>query len=170
MCGIAGLIDPTLRGDPEGLDQLATSMGDRLAHRGPDDAGTWVDDRWGVGLSHRRLSIFDLSPLGHQPMVVGRRPVRAGPQRRDLQPPRRCAPSSRRRGHRFRGHSDTEVLLAAFERVGARRRAPPGERDVRPRRCGTPRPATLHLARDRLGEKPLYYGMDRRHVPVRRPS
>jgi asparagine synthase (glutamine-hydrolysing) len=156
MCGIAGLIDPTLREDPEGLGRLATSMGDRLAHRGPDDAGTWVEPRWGVGLTHRRLSIFDLSPLGHQPMASadGRWVVTLNGEiynhlalRGELEG----------RGHRFRGHSDTEVLLAAFGEwgfEGALRRANGmfaiGAWDAETR--------TLHLARDRLGEKPLYYG------------
>ncbi len=165
MCGIAGLIDPTLRGDPEGLDRLATSMGDRLAHRGPDDAGTWVDARWGVGLGHRRLSIVDLSPLGHQPMASadGRYVITFNgeiynfPALRD---------ELEGRGHRFRGHSDTEVLLAAIDAWGldgALRRA----NGMFALAVWDAETRTLHLARDRLGEKPLYYGWIGRHVPVR---
>jgi len=68
MCGFAGF----LLGQPGGLDgseALATRMADAIVHRGPDDAGAWVDAQAGVALGHRRLSIVDLSPAGHQPMA-----------------------------------------------------------------------------------------------------
>ena len=67
MCGIAGLFDPGSVCDAETEAILATMTG-VLRHRGPDDSGTWVDPAAGVALGHRRLSILDLSPLGHQPM------------------------------------------------------------------------------------------------------
>src|SRR4051794_5906434 len=67
MCGIAGFLGD--RRDTDDLRQAALAMAERLAHRGPDDAGAWTDQSAGIGLSHRRLSILDLSPAGHQPMV-----------------------------------------------------------------------------------------------------
>ena len=69
MCGIAGAIAPPDRLDEEALRQLGTRMGAAIAHRGPDDAGTWTDAAAGLVLAHRRLAIVDLSPEGHQPMV-----------------------------------------------------------------------------------------------------
>ncbi len=69
MCGIAGAIAPPHRVDEEALRQLGTRMGAAIAHRGPDDAGTWTDAAAGLVLAHRRLAIVDLSPEGHQPMM-----------------------------------------------------------------------------------------------------
>ena len=71
MCGIAGFVDPRASTSAEELTRLAEEMATSLRHRGPDDAGTWVDPAAGVAFGHRRLSIIDLSPLGHQPMVSG---------------------------------------------------------------------------------------------------
>ena len=68
MCGIVGFAGPATRSTPE-LETLAQAMAVRLSHRGPDDMGTWADAETGVALGHRRLSIVDLSPAGHQPMV-----------------------------------------------------------------------------------------------------
>ena len=69
MCGIAGAWSPQPRTGADELHALGRRMGKAIAHRGPDDSGTWVDAEVGVVLSHRRLSILDLSPEGHQPMV-----------------------------------------------------------------------------------------------------
>jgi len=69
MCGIAGFLDTTLRNSSEHLRATARRMGDTLQHRGPDDAGIWADSAAGIALAHRRLSILDLSPAGHQPML-----------------------------------------------------------------------------------------------------
>ncbi len=66
MCGITGFINPDYT--TERAQDLLHTMGLEILHRGPDDSGTWFDQTTGVGLSHRRLSIFDLSPDGHQPM------------------------------------------------------------------------------------------------------
>ena len=68
MCGIAGLIDLSARNDSAGLERRARRMAVALAHRGPDDEGVWSDAEAAIALSHRRLSIIDLSPTGHQPM------------------------------------------------------------------------------------------------------
>lgn len=155
MCGIAGLFGDARIGSDE-LHARAALMTSTLRHRGPDDDGVWVDAASLVALGHRRLSIVDLSAEGHQPMasVDGRYVITFNGEiynhrsiRNDLE----------RRGHRFRGHSDTEALLAAVTQwgfQGALRRANGmfalGMWDARDR--------VVHLARDRIGEKPLYYG------------
>ena len=156
MCGVAGAWDPRSDRTSEALAGSVREMTWMLRHRGPDDEGVWTDPAAGLALGHRRLSIIDLSPEGHQPMVsASARYVLTfngelynfGELRDQLS----------RRGHSFRGHSDTEVLLAACEEWGVARALTrfngmfafalwdAGER-------------VLHLVRDRLGEKPLYYG------------
>lgn len=131
-------------------------MGDVLIHRGPDDHGVWVDPAFGLALAHRRLAIIDLSPAGHQPMQCarGRFTVAYNGEIYNFRELRRELAAA---GATFRGHSDTEVLLAACSEWGV-----PGALarlngmfalalwDSSERR--------LHLARDRMGEKPLYYG------------
>lgn len=130
-------------------------MTDQLEHRGPDDEGYWIDPDAGVALGHRRLSIVDLSETGHQPMHSGSGKyvtVLNGEiyNYRDL---RRELELS---GTVFRGNSDTEVALAAFDRWGVNRAVQ--------RMVGMfafaiwdKRDRILHLIRDRVGEKPLYY-------------
>src|SRR5579885_823118 len=92
-------------------------MAHALAHRGPDDAGAWVDAAAGVALGHRRLAIIDLSPEGHQPMLSadGRYVVVFNGEIYNYRALRQELAA---RGHRFRGHSDTEVLLAAVSQWG----------------------------------------------------
>lgn len=68
MCGISGFIDTSRRHGNEVLEELVLRMANALHHRGPDDAGTWVDAAQGIALGHRRLSILDLSPFEHQSM------------------------------------------------------------------------------------------------------
>ena len=68
MCGLAGLWAPAAGHEQPQLEWYGQQMGNAIAHRGPDDAGIWVDAGQGLALAHRRLSIQDLSPLGHQPM------------------------------------------------------------------------------------------------------
>ena len=152
MCGIAGVFGRSA--DVE----TVTKMTRALAHRGPDDNGVWIDPEATVGLGHRRLSIVDLSPAGHQPMHSGSSRYvitlngeiyNFGELRSDLAA----------EGHeiKWRGYSDTEVLLACFDAWGIK---PTLQRATgmfafamwdRSERA-------LTLARDRLGEKPLYYG------------
>lgn len=110
MCGIAGFF-----GSFE--ESLLQAMGRAIAHRGPDDAGTWFEPTQRVGFAHRRLSIIDLSSLGHQPMWdIGRRAciVFNG----EIFNYRELARDLRRDGFKFRGSSDTEVLLNLFLRDG----------------------------------------------------
>jgi asparagine synthase (glutamine-hydrolysing) len=157
MCGFAGQYAP------EGLSAEAAGevqrMSDALAHRGPDDRGVWCDAEAGVALGFRRLAILDLSPRGHQPMVSssGRWVVTFNGEIYNHADLRRELESG---GARFHGGSDTEVLLAAVERWGLRESLKRfvgmfalalWDRELR----------SLHLARDRFGEKPLYYGVQR---------
>jgi asparagine synthase (glutamine-hydrolysing) len=133
-------------------------MAATLVHRGPDDAGAWEDVEGGVGLAHRRLSIVDLSPAGHQPMLsaCGRFVIVFNGEIYNHGELRAALDRSGANGG-WRGHSDTETLLVACVAWGLEetlRRATGMFAFAlwdRAERC-------LTLARDRLGEKPLYYG------------
>jgi asparagine synthase (glutamine-hydrolysing) len=156
MCGIAGYWDLDARAKVEELLTIATAMADALSLRGPDDSGAWVDERAGIALSHRRLSILDLSPLGHQPMVsaCGRYVITFNGEIYNFHELRSDLIV---RGQTFRSRSDTEVLLAAIAVWGlevALSRAD-GMFALALWDTITQR---LYLCRDRFGEKPLYYG------------
>jgi asparagine synthase (glutamine-hydrolysing) len=137
---------------------IATDMAARIGHRGPDDSGVWADPATGIALGHRRLAIIDLSQEGHQPMrsvdgrcllvfngeIYNHRAIREEINRTGAAPD-------------WRGHSDTEVMLAAFDAWGFEAALTKfvgmfafalWDREAR----------ALFLARDRMGEKPLYYG------------
>lgn len=148
MCGILGWL-----GDPD--PERARRMRDRLAHRGPDDSGEWHDPEHGVWLGQRRLAILDLSPEGHQPMISpgGRFVVTFNGEIYNY---RAMRATLEQQGCRFRGHSDTEVLVTAIEVWGLESAIERlagmfafGLYDRQERR--------LWLVRDRLGIKPLYY-------------
>jgi len=159
MCGFAGILERDNQTSESALRAIAARMADTLRHRGPDDTGVWVDAAAGVGLSHRRLSILDLSPAGHQPMVSasGRHViVFNGEIYNSLQ--LRCELDQVTRGSlSFRGHSDTEVMLAAFDHWGVRR-AISRMNGMFAFALWDRQERVLYLGRDRLGEKPLYYG------------
>jgi asparagine synthase (glutamine-hydrolysing) len=156
MCGITGIWDPGQKNDRDGLRAAATAMADTLVHRGPDDSGVWVDADAGVALAHRRLSIIDLSPEGHQPMMSasGRYVIIFNGEIYNY---RALRPELEKRGHRFRGHSDTEIMLAAISEYGVER-ALSMFNGMFAFALWDSKDRVLYLARDRLGEKPLYYG------------
>jgi asparagine synthase (glutamine-hydrolysing) len=154
MCGIAGVL--TSAGSArELLERNATAMADSIAHRGPDDHGLWSDPEAGIALTHRRLSIVDLSPAGHQPMTSadGRFIIVFNGEIYNFQDLR---PELETRGIHFRGHSDTEVMLEAFAAYGI---AATLKRLIGMFAIAVwdRRDRTLTLVRDRLGIKPLYW-------------
>ena len=113
MCGLAGIF-----GDGARNAALLTAMAEAIAHRGPDDEGIWADEEAAIGLAHRRLSILDLSPMGHQPMASadGRFVIAYNGElynhlaiRAELQAKRQIE---------WRGHSDTETLIEAIAEWG----------------------------------------------------
>ena len=151
MCGITGFLRRV-----DNPRSIIGKMTDALRHRGPDEGGIWCDTDAGVALGHRRLSILDLTPAGSQPMVSasGRHIIcfngeiyNFGLLRTELE----------QAGYPFRGHSDTEVLLAAVEEWGIN--ATLSRIDgMFAFALWSQRERTLLLARDRVGKKPLYYG------------
>lgn len=155
MCGFVGV----LSAKPEHLDRsLLTRMTESMQHRGPDGHGIWVDPEAGIGLGHRRLSVIDLSDAGHQPMVSGDgRFVLVYNGEIYNHAALREALEEQLPGPGWRGHSDTETLLAGF--------AVWGVEDTIKKANGMfafavwdRRERALYLGRDRIGEKPLYYG------------
>lgn len=153
MCGLTGFYAPGAAWPPD-AENLVRRMADMLIQRGPDDAGVWGDSGQGIALAHRRLSILDLSSAGHQPMLSasGRFVIAFNGEIYNH-------PELRHEMGEFgwRGNSDTETLLAAIEVWGVEAALKKSvgmfafalwDRESR----------VLTLARDRLGEKPLYYG------------
>ena len=157
MCGITGFFDPDRRAGDDESTATVLRMADTLQHRGPDDRGAWVDAEAGLALGFRRLAIVDLSAEGHQPMVSasGRYVLAFNGEVYNHADLRRELVASG--AAPFRGQSDTEVMLAAFERWGPDRAL---ERFVGMFAFALwdRRERILRLARDRIGEKPLYYG------------
>jgi asparagine synthase (glutamine-hydrolysing) len=158
MCGLTGFVASSASTADE-LSGTLRPMCEAIAHRGPDDSGEWIDPELGVALGFRRLAIIDVSPAGHQPMVSasGRYVVTFNGEIYNFEALRTelheagLAPV-------FRGHSDTEVMLAAFEAWGVEESVPRfngmfaialWDRKLR----------RLYLMRDRMGVKPLYYGV-----------
>src|SRR5687768_8805943 len=153
MCGFAGFWTSPLM-PKEDLTRHAERMTAPITHRGPDDAGVWVDEQAGVAFGFRRLAIVDLSPHGHQPMhsASGRFVVLFNGEVYNFRDLRH---ELEQHGHQFRGGSDTEVVLAAFEQWGIR---PALTRFIGMFAIAIWDTALrqLSLVRDRLGKKPLY--------------
>ncbi len=151
MCGLAGLA--STRGERIDADLLAR-MSQALHHRGPDDHGQWISADGTHGLAHRRLTIDDLSPAGHHPMADSQG-LAQGVINREIYNHRELRRELEAHGRTFASHSDTEVILEAYLQWGdgflARLQGMFAFAllDVRRRR--------LLLARDRAGEKPLFY-------------
>jgi asparagine synthase (glutamine-hydrolysing) len=152
MCGIAGIL-----GTSDGFavdEELVTTMRELIHHRGPDDGGSWHSPEDRIAFAHRRLSIIDLSPAGHQPMTNedGTVWITFGGEiynHMDIRPELQA------KGHRYRSNTDTETIVHLYEEEGIR---------CLERLHGMfhlaiwdARTKELHLARDRLGKKPLYY-------------
>lgn len=159
MCGFAGFLSSENSVQHLDAQNVLHQMADAIVHRGPDSGGYWVDDSARIGLAHRRLAIVDLSPAGAQPMASasGRYMLAFNGE---IYNHLRLRDELERAGWvvaGWRGHSDTETLLAGFDAWGieATLQRATGmfamgvwDRETR----------TLTMARDRLGEKPLYYG------------
>ena len=156
MCAIVGFWDSSAATAEDELERIAGSMASTLRHRGPDDQGVWADERASLALGHRRLAILDLTREGHQPMRSpdGRYVLSFNGEIYNFEALRG---ELEHRGHSFRGRSDTEVMLAtvcewglipALKRFAGMFAFALWDRHAR----------QLHLARDRAGEKPLYYG------------
>ncbi|MDP1611540.1 MAG: asparagine synthase (glutamine-hydrolyzing) [Sulfuritalea sp.] len=155
MCGLAGALLRNRLRDGDALVRDVGAMAAAIVHRGPDEGGAWTDAAFGVALAHRRLSILDLSAAGRQPMhsASGRFVIAFNGEIYNHLELRNELP-----GFAWRGHSDTETLLAAFETWGveAALRRMVGMFAIALWDSGR---KELTLARDRLGEKPLYYGL-----------
>ncbi|MEO3471560.1 asparagine synthase (glutamine-hydrolyzing) [Roseomonas sp. CAU 1739] len=158
MCGIVGYLNPG-GVEPTAATVLVDAMRDRLVHRGPDDAGSWVDPAAGLAFGFRRLSIMDLSPAGHQPMLSasGRYAMIFNGEIYNFAEIRDQIEAARGAAHPWRGHSDTEILLEAVAQWGFE--------ETLKRANGMFAIAlwdraerVLWLGRDRIGKKPLYYG------------
>ncbi|MBV8808801.1 MAG: asparagine synthase (glutamine-hydrolyzing) [Acidobacteriaceae bacterium] len=161
MCGIAGCFDPSRRQSSEMLEHSVSRMVQTLYHRGPNDSGMWTDTSAGIAIGMRRLAILDLSPAGKQPMhsESGRYVLAFNGEIYNCEDLRRQL-LTQSPELRFRGHSDTEVMLGAFDQWGL---------VVSLQRFNgmfafalwDRKEHTLTLARDRFGEKPLYYAIVR---------
>jgi len=157
MCGIAGIIQFNSRRDHRGVQPTIDAMTDTLEHRGPNSRGTWVDLKSGVGFGHRRLAIRDLSQTGHQPMVssCGRYVI---VYNGEVYSHKEISLDLEKCGRRLRGSSDTEVILEACAEWGVE---PTVKRLIGmfafalfDRETGD-----TSLVRDRLGIKPVYWGL-----------
>ena len=162
MCGFVGFLGGLAADGPQGDEATLTRMADRIAKRGPDGVGYWSDADQRVGFGHRRLSIVDLSPAGHQPMVSssGRYVIAFNGEiynHLDCRAALAMSVKGAMAGAGWRGHSDTETLLAGFDAWGIQGTV---ERCVGMFAFAVwdKQTRTLTLGRDRLGEKPLYYG------------
>lgn len=158
MCGITGFLWSPEASQTQDPEQTVQAMMTAIDHRGPDSQGQWVDRAAGVALGHLRLAIVDLSPAGHQPMISasGRYQLVYNGEiynHRKL----RAELEAAGKAPNWTGSSDTEVLLAGFETWGFEETLARCE-GMFAIALWDRKTRSLKLARDRLGEKPLYYG------------
>ena len=152
MCGICGILGH--HDDFRVDEELVTTMRERIHHRGPDDGGSWHSPEHRVALAHRRLSIIDLSPAGHQPMSNedGTVWITFGGEiynHMDIRPELEA------KGHVYRSQTDTETIIHLYEEEGPR--CVERLEGMFHYAIWDGRTRELHVARDRLGKKPFYY-------------
>ncbi|MDN3513013.1 MAG: asparagine synthase (glutamine-hydrolyzing) [Candidatus Brocadia sp.] len=154
MCRIAGLVDFNKIFNSQQLEKLTLAIRDSMAHGGPDDAGIYMDKEKGVALGHRRLSIIDLSPLGHQPMGTegGEVVITYNGEIYNFQ---EIKQDLLRKGYKFRSNTDTEVIIKAYQEWGE---------NAFSKLLGMfafclydQNRKVIYLVRDHAGIKPLYY-------------
>ena len=156
MCGICGFLalkSSNLSNSREVVSRMTTA----LHHRGPDDGGEWLGEKGTIALGHRRLSILDLSAAGHQPMLSHSKRFVVVLNGEIYNHMALRAELELKGAIAWRGHSDTETLLEAVEQWGARGALQRAVGMFAMALWDTKKHELL-LARDRMGEKPLYYG------------
>lgn len=162
MCGIAGYFSfKSINRDQ--LGNIAKKMTDLISHRGPDDSGLWVDESLGLALGHRRLSIIDLSPAGHQPMFSESKRFVAVFNGEIYNFKSLKAELENIKEFKWKGSSDTEVMLNAFEVFGIDQTLKKLSGMFAFAVCDL-KERKLILARDRVGEKPLYFGFTKKGI------
>lgn len=160
MCGFSGFYSKTGELFKDDIGNTIVSMLNQIIHRGPDSYGTWIESNDGIALGHRRLAIIDLSPEGHQPMhSISERYVIVFNGEiynyQDLK--KRLVNEAPVYNSKFRGNSDTEVMLACIEQWGIEK-AVQQFTGMFAFALWDKKEKDLYLVRDRMGEKPLYYG------------
>ncbi len=157
MCGLTGFVDSSRQMGPGQLEATVGRMANTLKSRGPDDWGCWIDANQGVALGHRRLSVIDLSQAGHQPMVSqsGRLVMAYNGEIYSFKEMRKTLAAA---GVSFRGNSDSEVIVEAFDRWGLEKTLQQMVGMFAIALWNT-ESGELQLIRDRIGIKPLYWGL-----------
>ena len=154
MCGITGYVSSL-----SDMESVIEKMRDSMVHRGPDSCGSWVDEDYGIAFGHRRLAIQDLSSAGHQPMksVSGRFVISFNGEIYNHFEIRKIIQIPLDYKLNWNGHSDTETLVTAFEMIGIEATLSLAK-GMFALSVWDAKEKTLTLARDRMGEKPLYFG------------
>jgi asparagine synthase (glutamine-hydrolysing) len=160
MCGIAGFV-----GKQNAMHEIINSMHSAIKHRGPDSSGSWVDTKIGIALGHQRLAIQDLSEAGHQPMrspscrflITFNGEIYNHFEIREILQKLSTSPIA------WNGHSDTETLVTAFDFIGIKKTLSL-VKGMFALAVWDEKLKVLTLARDRLGEKPLFYGFQKNNL------
>lgn len=160
MCGICGFIEKDHKSSADLLADKALKMSEKIRHRGPDADGIWVKPETGLALAHRRLAVLDLSPAGNQPMISpsGRYILVLNGEIYNFADIKKQISADSQIEPIFKGHSDTEILLLAIERYGVVA-AITMISGMFALAVWDQKEKELTLARDKMGQKPLYYGL-----------